>query len=65
MIELVGIDKLLFGSDYPLRIFPQLEKSPEMITFIKKIREESGLNVAELDCLFGANFARIMSLELS
>ena len=65
MVELVGIDKLLFGSDYPLRIFPQLEKSPEMLTFIKTIREESGLNVSELDCLFGANFARIMSLELS
>ena len=65
MVELVGIDKLLFGSDYPLRIFPQLEKSPGMLTFIKTIREESGLNVSELDCLFGANFARIMSLELS
>ena len=65
MVELVGIEKLLFGSDYPLRVFPHLDKRPEMLRYIRTIREESGLNVTELNCLFGANFARIMSLERS
>ena len=62
MVELVGIDKLLFGSDYPLRIFPRLEKSPEMMRYFRTIREESGLSESDLSNLFGANFARMMSL---
>ena len=63
MVELVGIDKLFFGSDYPLRIFPRLEKSPEMMRYIRTIREESGLSELDFGNLFGANFARMMSLD--
>ena len=63
MVELVGIDKLLFGSDYPLRIFPRLEKSPEMMRYIRTIREESGLSKSELCNLYGDNFARMMSFH--
>jgi microsomal dipeptidase-like Zn-dependent dipeptidase len=65
MVDLVGIDKLIFGSDYPLRVFPHLDKSPEMLRYISAIREESGLNEPELAGLFRGNFARIMSLEHS
>jgi microsomal dipeptidase-like Zn-dependent dipeptidase len=65
MVELVGIDKLLFGSDYPLRVFPRHEKSPEMLRYIRTIRDESGLNELELGGLFADNFARIMRLERS
>ena len=63
MVELVGIDKLIFGSDYPLRIFPRLEKSPEMMRYLRAIREESGLSESHLINLLGANFARMMSLH--
>ena len=63
MVELVGIDKLFFGSDYPLRIFPRLEKSPEMMRYIRTIREESGLSELDFGNLLGANFARMMSLD--
>jgi predicted TIM-barrel fold metal-dependent hydrolase len=63
MVELVGIDKLFFGSDYPLRIFPRVEKSPEMMRYRNTIREESGLSKSQLANLFGANFARMMSLD--
>jgi microsomal dipeptidase-like Zn-dependent dipeptidase len=65
MVELVGIEKLLFGSDYPLRVFPHHDKSPEMLRYIRTIREESGLNEPELASLFRENFARLMSLEHS
>ena len=63
MVELVGIDKLFFGSDYPLRIFPSLEESPEMIRYFRAIREESGLCESDLKNMFGANFSRILSIE--
>ena len=62
MVELVGIRKLFFGSDYPLRVFPRLEKNPEMMRYIRTIREESGLCESDLNSLFGANFARMMSI---
>lgn len=63
MLELVGIDKLLFGSDFPLRIFPREQKKPEMVSYIHKIRNESGLSETELAKLLGANFGRMMSLD--
>jgi len=60
MIELVGIEKLLFGSDYPLRIFPRSQKTPEMLHYIQSIRNEAGLNEADLAKLLGGNFAKLM-----
>ena len=61
MVELVGIDKLLFGSDYPLRVYPRVGKSPEMLRYIRMIQQESGLNESELGSLFRKNFASIIS----
>ncbi|MDQ8194227.1 amidohydrolase family protein [Coraliomargarita sp. SDUM461004] len=63
MIELVGIDKLLFGSDYPLRLYPQSQKTPEMIRYIEHIRESAGLNAVELAKLLGDNCKRMLKLD--
>jgi predicted TIM-barrel fold metal-dependent hydrolase len=60
MVDLVGIDKLLFGSDYPLRIFPRTQKTPEMAHYIERIQAESGLNKIELSKLMGENFDRLL-----
>lgn len=59
MVDLVGIDKLLFGSDFPLRIYPKSQKTPEMARYIERIRTDSGLNQAELAKLMGENFQRL------
>lgn len=53
MVELVGIEKLLFGSDYPLRIYPRSQKTPDIQRFIQSIRSESGLNESEMESLLG------------
>jgi predicted TIM-barrel fold metal-dependent hydrolase len=60
MVELVGVDKLLFGSDYPLRIYPRRQKRPEMELYIARIREDSGLSEVELKKIFGENFSRLL-----
>jgi len=63
MVNLVGIDKLLFGSDYPLRIYPRKQKRPEMRHFIETIRHESALSQRELQRLLGENFLRLINHE--
>ena len=54
------IEKLLFGSDYPLRVFPRAQKAPDMSRYITHIGQESGLSEAELRLLLGGNFAELI-----
>ncbi|MGZ0654626.1 amidohydrolase family protein [Coraliomargarita sp. W4R53] len=61
MVHLVGIEKLLFGSDFPLRIYPKRQKRPDMAHFIDSIREASDLNETELAQLMGGNFKQLMA----
>lgn len=63
MVALVGIEKLVFGSDYPLRIYPKSQKTPEMQRLVESIRSESGYSESELMSLLGGNFGRLMSLH--
>lgn len=64
MVGMVGADKLLFGSDYPLRLYPRAQKMPDMSRFIDAIRHESGLTRTELEGLMGGNFRRLLSNRL-
>lgn len=60
-IDRIGAEHILFGSDYPLRIYPRKQRKAEMHTYLQAIRTEAGLNQAELDALLGGNFERIIS----
>ncbi len=60
MVNLVGADKILFGSDYPLRVYPRNQKTPDMEMYIQEIQKESGLSDNELDRIFGRNFAHLI-----
>jgi predicted TIM-barrel fold metal-dependent hydrolase len=61
MLELVGIEKLLFGSDYPLRIYPRQQKTADMRRYLQNILNDSGLNQAELASFLGGNFKRLLA----
>ncbi|MFO8026389.1 MAG: amidohydrolase family protein, partial [Opitutales bacterium] len=61
MLDKLGPEQVLFGSDYPLRLYPRKQRSAEMRSYLRAIRRESGLNEAELAALLGANFGRIIS----
>ena len=55
MVALVGRESILFGSDYPLRIFPRKFKTAEMKHYIDRIRDDSGLCADDLAALMGEN----------
>ena len=58
MLALVGPDKLLFGSDFPLRIYPRKHRTPEMATFVQSIRAQSGFDEPTLAAFLGGNFQK-------
>ena len=51
----IGADRVLFGSDYPLNLFPKLEAEPEMGRFIAEAKAAG----ASEDVLSG-NAARLL-----
>lgn len=55
VINKVGANRILFGSDYPLRVYPRQHKKAEMTRFINTIRHDPGLNASELAAILGRN----------
>lgn len=60
MLHIVGADKLLFGSDYPLKIYPKQEKIPEMTRFLRAIIDQSGFSSDEKRNFLGGNFQKLL-----
>jgi len=60
-IEAVGADRILFGSDYPLRVYPRVQKQADMGRFLEKIRSEAGLTPLESEAILGGNWLRLMN----
>lgn len=61
-LNIVGPDKLLFGSNYPRLLKPAEETEPGFSALINTIKEEIG-EEADLKKLMYTNFARILKLE--
>ena len=39
VVELAGADKILFGSDYPLRVYPSMQKEPDFALIVKEAHD--------------------------
>jgi predicted TIM-barrel fold metal-dependent hydrolase len=61
VVNVVGPEKILYGSDYPLLIYPSQEKEPGFARLLGEIRG-SGLTPHELDLVLGGNTARLLGL---
>ena len=61
VVNVVGPEKILYGSDYPLLIYPSQEKEPGFTRLLDEIRG-SGLAPDELDWVLGGNAARLLGL---
>ena len=57
-IDRIGIDRILFGTDYPLRVFPKRQKDPDFSLHIESI-EQSGLAPREVQRILADNFKRL------
>lgn len=59
--DLVGKDKILFGSDFPLMLYPRLEQSPDWARVLAEFHN-SGLTVAERQSIGKDNLAALLSI---
>lgn len=64
-METAGSDRLIFGSDYPLRLYPKQSRHAEMQRFIEDIRTRANLDPCALSGLMGQNFAALDSRQAS
>ena len=61
LIEVVGPEKILWGTDYPLRIFPKVQKEPDFSTFKDFVEKEAKLNDSEREAIFGKNLLSLLA----
>ncbi len=64
VLDLVGPDKILYGSDYPLRLHPARSEKPTFATFLEEIRS-AGLTAEEEENILGANASRLLGLPVT
>lgn len=58
VIDLVGSDKVLFGSDFPLILYPKRQTEPDFAPFLDEICG-LGLSTAEWEKVMGENAERV------
>ncbi|KRP37913.1 MAG: hypothetical protein ABS34_00615 [Opitutaceae bacterium BACL24 MAG-120322-bin51] len=63
LIEIVGAEKILFGSDFPLRVYPRAQKTPDYSTFIDVIQNQADLNAEEYAAIMHENMSRLLCVE--
>jgi predicted TIM-barrel fold metal-dependent hydrolase len=57
----IGADKLVFGSDYPLRLFPRNQRLADFRHYLDYIKRETGYDRETLEALMGENFKRLLN----
>jgi predicted TIM-barrel fold metal-dependent hydrolase len=62
MLDVVGGEKVWFGSDYPLILYPREETGPGFSRFLTQI-SEAKLTAAERAALLGGNAERLLPLS--
>ena len=60
MINCVGSEKILLGSDYPLRLYPKEQSPADFSTFLQEI-DGLGLGQEDKDSIFHRNAQRLFS----
>ncbi len=57
----VPLERVLFGSDYPLNVYPRLDAEPAMARLVAELHR-SGLTAAQLRAVAGGNAKRLFAL---
>jgi len=61
VVDLIGADRILFGTDYPLRLYPRQSPAPDFSRFIADI-DSAGLTAPEWDAIMGGNLRRLLKI---
>ncbi len=62
IVQVVGSHKILYGSDYPLLLYPRQSRVPNFSSLLNEIKN-SGLTLPDLSLILGNNARRLLSLE--
>ncbi len=62
VIDIVGSDKVLFGSDFPLILYPKRQTEPDYAPFLSEIRDV-GLPEETLANVMGGNAQRVFGIK--
>jgi predicted TIM-barrel fold metal-dependent hydrolase len=60
IIDIVGYQKILFGSDFPLRLYPRRQKSPDYCSFLDVIRADAALSDQEYRAITAENMQDLL-----
>jgi predicted TIM-barrel fold metal-dependent hydrolase len=60
---MVGSEKILYGSDYPLKVYPKTQKKADMETFVKEIQTNAELSETEYEQIFEKNINHLLNLQ--
>jgi predicted TIM-barrel fold metal-dependent hydrolase len=63
VIGMVGSEKILYGSDYPLKVYPKTQKKADMETFVKEIQTNAELSETEYEQIFEKNINYLLNLQ--
>ena len=58
--DLVGEDRVLFGSDFPLVLYPKKTRNADMSLFLEDIRENAGFSEKEWNKIMGGNLLSLI-----
>ncbi len=56
VIDLIGKDRLLYGSDFPLLLYPKKCREANLSLFIEDLKEHAGFSSDEWEAVMGGNF---------
>lgn len=63
VISMVGADKLLYGSDFPLLLYPSKCRKMDFSMFLSDIKENAMLSEKESDLFLSDNFRKLLTLR--
>jgi uncharacterized protein len=62
VIDLVGVDRVLYGSDYPLLVYPREQREPDFKRFLNEVVTVD-LSVEEQEKVLGKNLLRLVGRD--
>ena len=60
VISMVGIEKIIFGSDYPLNLYPNYQAEADIKTFIQAVHTDADLSPEAMNSLFKETITNIL-----
>ncbi len=60
MIDLIGPDKILWGTDYPLKIYPSHQSKPDFNSFLKEFKSSVNIESNQEAAILGQNMLNLL-----